>query len=195
MSEKLTLGHSEVAFPVWPICQKFNRRYIELDDKLEQRATPSPSEFKSYWDMVNERMETATITIVFAASFLDQFIYKYGCDYFGIEDCEKDFDRLSLRAKWLKIPARAVGKNIPESSPAIVMLGELVQVRHKIIHYRVFDMGTEVTPAFDKTEWLAKLTHKCARNTVTTVKSLMEELGKIDSRQGFQKFLKNFLAK
>src|SRR5664280_85130 len=115
MSEKLTLGHSEVAFPVWPICQKFNRRYIELDDKLEQRANPSPSEFKDYWNSVGERMEAATITIVFAASFLDLFIYKYGCNYFGIEDCEKDFDRLSLRTKWLKIPARAVGKSIPEN--------------------------------------------------------------------------------
>jgi hypothetical protein len=192
MSRKPTLGHSEVAFPVWPICQKFNLRYIELDDELKQHAKPSSSQIPAFWQKAGERMEAATITIVFAASFLDQFIYKYGCNYFGIEDCEKEFDRLSLRAKWLKIPERAVGKGIPEKSDAIAMLDELVQVRHKIIHYKVFDLSGE---AFNATESLAKLTHKCARNTVPTVNRLMEELGKVDGGQGFQKFLKDFLRK
>jgi len=98
---------------------------------LEQRSSPSaPAELtKAYWDVIGERMETATIAIVFAATFLDQFIYLYGCNHFGIEDYEREFDRLSLRVKWLKIPERVHGKAIPENSAAIEMLGELLQVR------------------------------------------------------------------
>jgi hypothetical protein len=191
-----TFGHSEVAYPLWPICQKFHRRYVQLDDDLAQLPAPSAlAEFHHEWAVVGERIEAATITIVFAASFLDQFIYKYGCGHFGTEDCENEFDRLSLRAKWLKIPSRAIGKSIPENSEAIKMLDELVQVRHRIIHYRVFDMGIEVGPALKASESLANLTHKCARNTVTTVKSLMAELGKVDDAPAFQKFLGDFLAK
>jgi hypothetical protein len=195
MSIQPTFGHAEVAFPLWPICQKFHRRYVELDDDLRGRSSPAPSELKAYWDTAGERMETATIAIVFAATFLDQFIYKYGCGHFGIEDCEKEFDRLSLRSKWLKIPERAHGKTILETSSAIEMLGELVQVRHRIVHCKVFDMGIEVIPAAQKVESLAKLTHKCARNAVLTTKSLMIELGKIDTGEAFQKFLADFLAK
>ena len=70
MSRQLTFGHTEIAFPLWPICQKFHRRYVQLDDDLEQRSSPSaPAELtKAYWDVIGERMETATIAIVFAAT-------------------------------------------------------------------------------------------------------------------------------
>lgn len=61
-------------------------------------------EMENYWGLVQGRIETGTIAIVFAATFLDQFIYLYGCGHFEIEDCEKEFDRMSLRAKWLRIP-------------------------------------------------------------------------------------------
>lgn len=197
MSRQPTFGHAEVAFPLWPICQKFQRRYVELDEELQRRSSnpANPSEFNTYWGIVDERMETATIAIVFAATFLDQFIYKYGCSHFGIEDCEKEFDRLSLRSKWLRIPERAHGKTIVETSSAMEMLGELVQVRHRIVHCKVFDMGIEVIPAAQKVESLSKLTHKCARNAVVTAKSLMTELGKIDTGETFQKFLADFLVK
>lgn len=196
MSKQPTFGHTEVAFPLWPICRRFHGRYIELDDELERRPKPStPMEFHEYWGANGERMEAATITIVFAATFLDQFIYLYGCSHFGIEDCEKDFDRLSLRAKWISIPARVHGKSIPEHSEAIEMLGDLVQVRHRIVHYKIFDMGLQVSPAAEKAESLAKMTQKCARNAVATAKSLMSELGKIDTGQPFQKFLADFQSK
>lgn len=197
MSRPPTFGHCEVAFPLWPICLKYHCRYVELDDELQRRTSnpANPSEFNAYWNIVGERIETATIAIVFAATFLDQFIYKYGCSHFGIEDCEKEFDRLSLRSKWLRIPERAHGKTIPETSSAMEMLGELVQVRHSIVHYKVFDMGIQVIPAAQKVESLAKLTHKCARNSVVTAKSLMTELGKIDSGETFQKLLAEFLTK
>lgn len=56
-------------------------------------------------------------------------------------------------------------------------------------------MGTEVIPAVEKSQSLAKLTHKCARNAVDTAKSLMTELGKIDNGKKFQKFLADCLAK
>jgi len=95
----------------------------------------------------------------------------------------------------MRIPERALGKTIPEDPEAVQMLDELVQVRHRVVHYKVFDMGTEVIPAFEKSKSLAALTHKCARNAVTTVKSSMTELGKIDSGQKFQKFLADLLAK
>lgn len=152
-------------------------------------------EIAKHWGLVEERIEAATVTVVFAATYLDQFIYLYGCSHFGIEDCEKEFDRMGLRAKWLKIPERVHGKAIPECSQAIQMLDDLVQVRHKIVHYKLFDMGTEMFPAMEKSQSLAKLTHNCARNSVPTVKSLMTELGKIDSEQKFQKFLAELLAK
>jgi len=96
---KRTFGHTEVAFPLWPICQKFHRRYVELDEAVEGRSNSDAMEIGTYWGLVQERIEAATITIVFAATFLDQFIYLYGCSHFGIEDCEKEFDRMSLRTK------------------------------------------------------------------------------------------------
>jgi len=196
MGRQPTFGYTCVAYPLWQICQKFHRRYVELDDELEKRLHPSsPADYKAQLDIINERMETATIAIVFSATFLDQFIYLYGCVHFGVEECEKEFDRFTLRAKWLKISQRVFGKSIPENSAAIEMLNELVQVRHRIVHYKIFDMSTDVIPSTEKSQSLAKLTHKCARNSVATAKALMVELGKIDEGKTFQKFLTDFIAK
>jgi hypothetical protein len=50
------------------------------------------------------------------------------------------------------VPQRAHGKTIPEESSAIEMLGELVQVRHRIVHSRVWrDNAGTLNPGLYRT--------------------------------------------
>ncbi|MFZ2148161.1 MAG: hypothetical protein WAV28_13160 [Sedimentisphaerales bacterium] len=119
-------------------------------------------------------------TVVFAALFLEAFIYDYAAANFSDTYTENYLDKLSLVSKWVVIPKLVTGKNFPTEGQAFEHLVKLHKARNSLVHYKsgpLPDNVEELERVFEKME---KEDDANVVNAYQTVKEVLTELRKLE---------------
>lgn len=134
-------------------------------------------------------------TVVFAALFLEAFIYDYAAANFSNTYTNKYLDKLSLVSKWVVIPKLVTGKNFPTEGQAFEHLVKLQRARNDLVHYKsgpLPDNTEEFEKVFEKME---KEDEANVVNAYQTVKEVLTELRKLEGDGEWYIWFRHSVAK
>ena len=85
-------------------------------------------------NLISDIRTSSVIAVVFAATCLENFIYRYALRRLSHQYYMVHLDRLNLFSKWLVIPRIVTHKELDARSPALNSLRQLISARNDIIH-------------------------------------------------------------
>jgi len=207
MDEPRFVAHLEMCIPFYEICFENKAKIISLESEFTEVKSQQESRVDSeelqqkYNHLKHEIKKLSCISVVFASSGLENFIYKYALLNFTQKYYEQNLDRLSTYSKWRIIPKLNTGHEIPESSRSMQMLNELIKVRNDIIHYKgiathdmdVFHDESKFQKIMGKLEAQESRITRCAKNSPDTVSEVLNDLLKIDSSKDLKESVEEYL--
>jgi hypothetical protein len=130
------------------------------------------------------------IAIVFAAMYLEAFIYDYACLHLSEADVERYLDRLDPVRKWEFIPRLVTGAGLDQSSHVFEAVNRVINVRNRLVHYKSSDLDYEkLAEQLKQREKHYEIETRKIRIAVTEPVKLLEKLhsvtGKIWYRTDF----------
>lgn len=177
------------------IAEENYERFEELQSKLESARSKSrsirsecddpenpPIEYheavRHEIDLRGERDKCAVQVVVFAAMYLEAFIYDFAAWKESDSYIKKYLDGLDFISKWVVIPRLVIGEEIPRGSQAMELLVELKSNRNRLVHLK-----SRSAPAGEKLAEYMKQeeerTVSSARNAHKAILEVEKELKKI----------------
>ncbi len=177
--------------------ENFQKSKAELQRIKRRGFTKKAAD--EYDNVTAELRHHSASTVVFAALFLEAFIYDYAAAYFSDTYTNNYLNKLSLVSKWVVIPKLVTGNNFPTEGQAFEHLVKLQKARNDLVHYKsgpLPDNIEEFERVFEKME---KEDEANVVNAYQTVKEVLTELRKLEGggewyiwfRKRSQKLTKN----
>jgi len=157
--------------------ESFQKSKAELQKIKRKGITRGEEEFNK---VTAELSRHSASTVVFAALFLEAFIYDYAAANFSDTYTKKYLDNLSLVSKWVVIPKLVTGKDFSTEGQAFEHLVKLKKARNDLVHYKSSSLPANLE------EWkkvLKKMQKEDDANVVNayqTVKEVLTELRKLE---------------
>ena len=76
------------------------------------------------------------ISVIFCSMFMESYIYDFAARNKGDNYTNKYLDHLKLISKWVIIPKIVSGIEIDTSRKSFEVLGKLIKIRNKLIHWK-----------------------------------------------------------
>jgi hypothetical protein len=123
-------------------------------------------------------------TTIFLTTFLEAYIYDFGCIVLGDNYTKEHLDKLNLISKWIVIPRLITGKEIDKSKAFFSDFKCLIKFRNKLVHHKSKDATPLFNPDYKLNENEFKSIHEMIEleNLFRMLKELFEELDRIDEK-------------
>lgn len=118
------------------IVRREYEKILKLQEKLKKLSLESPKSktCTRYFTSRGDIFHSSAITIVFAAFYLEAYIYIFAQKYLSRKYIAKHLEKLSLESKWIIIPKLITGKDYPTGSQAYQDLIKVVKLRNDLAH-------------------------------------------------------------
>lgn len=120
------------------IAIKNHKNYIENKKKLEfaSDVPKYPNSDSEYSRLENELYENYACIIVFAAMFMESYIYDYAARNLGDSYVTNHLSKLVTISKWIIIPKIITNKEIDKTRNSFETFKRLIGLRNKIVHWK-----------------------------------------------------------
>lgn len=175
-------GFVQVDYPVLQLAAESHTEYLGLTAEHSQSSERDSYVGDDFSLGLGRRRRAAAVkAVVFAAGYLDYFIYRFACTYDTIDYFERNLDKLSAVGKWIVIPRLFVGKELNQETESFQFLKRLVQARNRIVHPRHYPIG-ESTKGFQKTGNDIDEFFYCAANSIPGMLLILRDIQNLDSK-------------
>ena len=158
--------------------KKFQKSKTELQKIKRKKFTKEAAD--EFDKVTTELHHHSASTIVFAALFLEAFIYDYAAANFSDTYTIKYLDKLSLVSKWVVISKLVTGKNFPTEGQAFEHLVKLHKARNSLVHYKSGPLPANIEEWERVLEKMEKEDDVNVVNAYQTVKEVLTELRKLE---------------
>lgn len=159
-----------------------NKEIPELVEMLKKANIKYEKPYDSFYmatPLVKYVSEYAVAVIVFAAFYLEGYIYQYATKHLSSTYFKKYLDKLSLNAKYVVIPELVTGKKMNAGSKAFQMLADLVSTRNGLAHPKPTRNNSSDYSEEEKEEFFDLI--KNAHLAFRTIKEILEEIDKLEN--------------
>jgi hypothetical protein len=172
------------------IMKEANKNFVKVEN--QRRAYEKKRIGKGYDSKLNqfliEETKSSFVTIVFAAAYLESFIYDYGSLITSPEYFDEHLDGLDAVSKWVVIPELVNGRGIKTDKAAFSCLSELIKCRNRIIHSKS-RTADRLVGRERKGQGLIESESKCARTAPQIVKSILKALLAVESNENMKEII------
>ena len=119
------------------ICEEHHKRLKEYERKVSSilaGKTESLATKLEAFKLQEEMAKCGATVVVFAAFFLEAWIYAYTVKRISKLFYKKCVDRLTPASKWVIVTRRVTGRNFPTDSQAYQHLKSLYEARNGLVH-------------------------------------------------------------
>lgn len=172
------------------IARKHRERVHDLLSDLPQFTgvdRADSAEFDAYLyrtgDLRAAIADASVITIVFAATAAESYIYDFAARNLGDSFVEKYLDKLSTQSKWVIVPRLVAGYALDSDGQAYEGLIHLVRSRNEIVHHKsknVIDMSPSQLQEY---VYQDEPLNEPADKAITALDLLLTEAKKFDTPQ------------
>ena len=164
-----------------------NHKLVKIENKrrVYEKAHTTKKYDPKLGRFIIEETKFSFITIIFAAAYLESFIYDYGSLILSPEYFDEHLDRLDAVSKWVVIPELVNGRGIKTSEAAFSHLSELIKCRNRMIHSKS-RTADRLVGREHKEQGLIERNSKCARTAPQAIKSILKALLAIESNENIK---------
>ncbi len=178
------------------VCQEHYNLLKEYERKVSSTLAEKSESFASKLEVFRpqeDMTKCGAIVVVFAAFFLEAWIYEYAVKKFSKSFFRSHVDRLVPASKWVIVTRLVTGRDFPTDSQAFQHLKHLYMVRNKLVHPKptvLQDVGQRLEEDEKEREQLVKNAHEAYQ----TCKETILELDKIENNGKLSEWSKQFEA-
>ena len=132
--------------------------------------------------------------VVFAAFFLEAWIYEYTVKKFSKSFFDNHVNRLAPASKWVIVTRCVTGRNFPTDSQAYQHLKSLYRARNGLVHPKPSPEPQDAEKVLEKEEKEREQLIRNAHESYQTCKEAILELDKVENNGKSSEWSKQFEA-
>jgi hypothetical protein len=180
------------------ICADNYKRFKEYEKEIASiLANESESLISKKLKVFNPQREMAKCAasvVIFAAFFLEAWIYEYAVRKFSKSFFDNHLDRLRPTSKWLIVTRLVTGRDFPTDSQAFEHLKSLYNARNDLVHPKPSAQPEDTGESLEKEEKEREQLIKNAHEAYQTCKEAILELDKVENNGKPSEWSKYFEA-
>jgi len=179
------------------ICEEHYKRLKEYEEQissiLAEKTESSASKLEAF-KLQKELAKSGATVVVFAAFFLEAWIYEYTVKKISKSFFDNSIDRLTPASKWIKVTHRVTGRNFPTDSQAYKHMESLYRGRNWLAHPKPSPEPQDAAKVLEKEEKEREQLVKNAHEAYQACKEAILELDKVENNGKSSEWSKQFEA-
>jgi len=164
------------------ICEDNYKRFKQYQQKASSiLAEESEEDILKVIPLQESMAKCAASVVLFAAFFLEGWIYEYTVKKLSKSFFDNYLDKLNLVSKWVVVCQLVTGKKFPTDSQAFQGLKALKKARNDLAHPKPTSGPKDAEESLEKEEKEREQLAKNAHEAYQTCKEVMLELDKVEN--------------
>ena len=179
------------------ICEEHYKRLKEYEEQissiLAEKTESSASKLEAF-KLQKELAKSGATVVVFAAFFLEAWIYEYTVKKISKSFFEHHVDRLAPASKWVIVTRLVTGRDFSTDSQAFQHLKRLYKARNELVHPKPSPEPQDAGQRLEKEEKEREQLVKDAHEAYKACKEAILELDKVENNGKRSEWSKEFEA-
>lgn len=166
------------------VCEEHYKLLKEYERKASSTLAEKTESFASKLEafkLQEEMAKCGATVVIFAAFFLEAWIYEYTVKKFSMSFFDNHVDRLAPASKWVIVTRCATGRNFPTDSQAYQHLKSLYRARNGLVHPKPSPKPQDAEKVLEKEEKEREQLIRNAHESYQTCKEVILELDKVEN--------------
>jgi hypothetical protein len=179
------------------VCQEHYKLLKEYERKVSSTLEEKTESFASkleVFELQQPMVRCAASVVIFAAFFLEAWIYEYTVKKLSKSFFDNHIDKLRPASKWVIVTRLVTGRNFPTDSQAFEHLKSLYKVRNDLVHPKPSAQPEDTGESLEKEEKEREQLIKNAHEAYQTCKEVILELDKVENNGKPSEWSKYFEA-
>ena len=179
------------------VCQKHYKLFKEYERKVSStlaKNTESLASKLEAFKLQKEMAKCGATVVVFAAFFLEAWIYEYTVKKISKSFFEHHVDRLAPASKWVIVTRLVTGRDFSTDSQAFQHLKRLYKARNELVHPKPSPEPQDAGQRLEKEEKEREQLVKDAHEAYKACKEAILELDKVENNGKRSEWSKEFEA-
>ncbi len=179
------------------ICEEHYKRLKKYEEQISSILAAEPGSVTSKleaFQLQKEMAKCGATVVVFAAFFLEAWIYEYTVRKLSKSFFDNHIDRLAPASKWVIVTRLITGRDFPTDSQAFQHLKSLYRTRNWLVHPKPSSEPQDAEKVLEKEEKEREQLVKNAHEAYQACKEVILELDKVENNGKPSEWSKRFEA-